>query len=281
MAADTLPRTGADATDTAPPLAVLRGVLRDRRRSLLLWSVALAAITAVYVSFYPAMGEGADLDVFVENLPEGLVSALGYDQIGTSGGYLGSTVFGILGPALLLVFAIGWGARTLAGAEEDGTLELELTSPVSRTQVYLERLAALWLGVLLLAAVVFATTVGLIAVLDMELATVNVLAGSVGLLLLGLALGTLAVAVGAATGRRGIALGTAAGVAVLAFVADAIGPMVDGLGWLTAVSPWSWYLGEDPLVEGFDGVGLSLLAALAVVAALAGLVRYRHRDLGV
>ncbi|MFA9432378.1 ABC transporter permease [Egicoccus sp. AB-alg2] len=283
MAADTItaPRSGDHGAATAGPLAVLRGVLRDRRRTLLLWSLAIAAVTAVYVSFYPAMGDGADLSAFVENMPEGLVSALGYDNIATPGGYLSSTVFGILGPALLLVFGIGWGGRTLAGAEEDGTLELELTHPVSRTQVYAERLLGLWLGLLLLVTIVFVVAFGLVTALDMELATSNLLAGTVGLFLLGLALSTVALAVGAATGRRGVAVGAAAGLAVVAFVADAIGPLVDGLGWLTDVSPWSWYLAGEPLLEGFDVTGLALLAALTAVATVAGLVRYRQRDLGV
>ncbi|MFA9444132.1 ABC transporter permease subunit [Egicoccus sp. AB-alg6-2] len=283
MAADTITpsRRDAPATPRSRPLAVFRGVLRDRRRSLILWTIAMAAVTAVYTSFYPAMGDGADIAVFVENLPEGMVQAMGYDQMGTPGGYLQSTVFGILGPALALVFAIGTGARLIAGAEEDGTLELEATHPVSRTQIYLDRLLALWLGCAVLVTTVFVVTAALVAALDIDLATSALLAGVVGLLMLVVAIGTLALAAGAASGRRGVALATGAVVAVVAFLADAIGPSVDGLGWLTTVSPWSWYLGGDPLIEGFDVGGLALLAALTVIAGGAGVLRYRQRDLGV
>lgn len=281
MAAETVASRRSGTSATAAPLAVLRGSLRGRRRSLGLWSMAVAAVTAIYVSFYPAMGEEADLASFVANLPEGLVETMGYDQIGTPGGYLNSTVFGILGPALLLVFAIGWGSRTIAGAEEDGILELEASHPVSRSQVYLDRLVAMWVGVALLAAVVFGVAMLLLVALDVDLAASRLAAGTVGLLLLALAMGTIALATGAATGRRGLALATAAGIAVLSFVADAMGGMVDGLAWLTTVSPWSWYLGADPLIDGFDVPGLALLATLTVVAALAGLARYRQRDLGV
>ncbi|MEX2504854.1 MAG: ABC transporter permease subunit, partial [Egicoccus sp.] len=111
----------------------------------------------MYTSFYPMMGQdAAAIEPFMENMPEGMISALGMDQMASAAGYLQSTVFGLLGPALLLVFAIGTGARTLAGAEEDGTLELELTHPVSRTRVYLERLAGLWAGALALVVAVFA-----------------------------------------------------------------------------------------------------------------------------
>ena len=284
MAADTMtnPRAGRTGGGTAGPLTVFRGVVSARRRSLALWSLAIGAVAALYASFYPAMGEnGEAMEPFMEGMPEGVVSALGLEQIASAAGYLQSTVFGLLGPALLLVFSIGWGARTLAGTEEDGTLELELTHPVSRTRVFLDRLLALWLGAGLLALTVFVVVAVLATVLDMELGVGRVAAAGVSLLLLGVALGTVALATGAATGRRGVAIATAAAVAVLSFVANAIGPLVDGLGWLSTISPWTWYIGGDPLFEGFDWGGLALLAALAVVAGAAGLLRYRQRDLGV
>ena len=263
------------AADVMP---VTTGVLRGQRRSLLIWSVALSAVSAMYIAFWPAMDTG-DIQSLVDSLPEGLRTAMGYDAIGTAAGYLTSTVYGLLGPALLLVFAIGSGARLLAGLEEDGTLELELVSPVSRRRVYLERLAALAVDVTVLVLALTAVTLLLVAALDMEVGATNVLAGSTGLLLLVLAHGAVAFAVGAATGRRPQALGAAAGLAVLGFVLDAIGPTV-GWGWMSTVSPFSWLLVPEPLAQGFD-LGFVRLALLAVVAAGAGLVAFDRRDLMV
>lgn len=45
-------------------------------------------------------------------------------------GYLNGQYFNLLAPLLLLIFAIGFGARTLAGEEREGTLELVLATPV-------------------------------------------------------------------------------------------------------------------------------------------------------
>lgn len=262
----------------AVPLPVLRGVLQTQRRSLALWSIAVAAVSAVYVSFYPAMGGGEEMQALIDNMPEGLVTALGYDQIGTAGGYLSSTVYGILGPVLLLVFAIGTGARLVAGQEEDSTLELELASPVARRQVFTERLVALWADVVALTLVLTVVVLALVPVLDMDVTVGRILAGSTGLGLLVAGMGTLSFAVGAATGRRGAALGTAAAVAVASFMLDAIGPTVE-LGWMTAISPFSWYLGDNPLVEGWDAAGLAKLALVPVVAAAGGWRYFDRRDL--
>jgi ABC-2 type transport system permease protein len=266
----------------ADHLPVFAAVLRERRRSLLGWAIALAAVCGIYVAFWPAMGDGAEMQALIDNMPEGLVTAMGYEGIGTPAGYLESTVFGLLGPALLLVFAIGTGARLLAGEEEDGTLELELTHPVSRSRVLAERLLALVVVVVGLTLVVFATTVGLVTALDMDVATEGIAAASVGMGLLVLTFGLLTLGVGAATGRRGVALSVGAGLAVLTYVADAVAPMVAWGGWLEAVSPFSWYLGPEPLVAGFAPEvlgGMAGLVAVMLVALAAGTARLGRRDL--
>jgi ABC-2 type transport system permease protein len=50
---------------------------------------------------------------------------------------------------------------------------------------------------------------------------------------------------------------------------------------MTAVSPFSWYLAHEPLINGFDVTGLLLLAAIPIVFAVAGLTRFGRRDLMV
>jgi ABC-2 type transport system permease protein len=265
---------------TADTLPVTRNVLVGQRRSLLGWSIALVVVPVMYTSFYPSMGGGEEMQALLDSMPEGLVTALGYDAIGTAAGYLQSTVYGLLGPILLLVYGIAAGARLFAGQEEDGTLELELTSPVGRRDVFVQRLLALWLDVLVLVAVMTAATWLILIPLGMDVAPSQVLAGSTGLVLLVLGFTTLALAVGAATGRRAVALGVAAALAVAAFMLNAIGPAAD-VGWMTTVSPMSWYIGNDPVIDGFDVGGLLRLALVPVLAALAGWWAIDHRDLMV
>ncbi len=265
----------------ADRLPVLSSLLRERRRSLVLWAIALAAINATYVAFWPAMGAGEEMQALVENMPEGLVQALGYDAIGTPTGYLESTVFGLLAPALLLVFAIGAGARLLAGEEEDGTLELELAHPIARRRVVAERLGTLVVTVVALVAVTTAVVLALVAAVDMDVAASAIVATAAGLLLLVLGFGLVAFGLGALTGRHGVALGVAGGLAVLAYVTDALAALVDWGRWLEAFSPFSWYLGPDPLTTGWHAGSLAALAAISVVAALVALVAFDRRDVGV
>lgn len=289
MAVDTAARTPAPAPAPAGQDAaradgtrwpVTRWVLREQRRSLVLWAVSLAAITAMYLAFYPSMATD-EMEAVMQGLPEALMSVMGWDRIATGSGYLESTIYGLLAPALLLVFGIAAGARLLAGHEEDGSLELEGTAPISRRQLLLERYGALAFALVVLCAALAGATLVLVPVLAMEVTSANILAATLGLWLFVLAMATVTFAVGAATGRRAVALGTGAGLAVLAYVADTLGEMMDGGGWLSAISPFGWYLGGDPLTQGVDAAGYALLAALVLVALVAGALRYERRDLGV
>lgn len=258
---------------------VLTGVLKSNRRSLLLWALAVAAVTALYTAFYPSVG-GGQMDAMLESMPSEFITAMGFDSMTTAAGYVTSTVYSLLGAVLTLVCTIGLGARLVAGQEEDGTLELELSAPVSRRRIYAERLAGLWLTVLVLVLALSASLGVLSAALELGLTATNVAAASAGLLLFGGALGTVAFAVGAATGRRGIALGSAAGAAVTAYLLNYLSPIAEA-PWMEKISPFHWYIGAEPLATGFDWPGLALLAALAVLAALGGAVSFARRDLMV
>ena len=280
------PLRGAGAPPPAPlpsvvALPVLRWVVRVQRRALLGWGLALAAVSALYVSFWPAMGDTAEMQALVDSMPEALVTAMGYDAIGSPAGYLESTVYGLLAPILMLVFALGLGARLIAGEEEAGELELEAASTVGRTRLLLERYAALVLGVVWLATLVGAVSLGLARALGMEIGTGPLVGATMGLLLLVLALGSVTFAVGAATGRRALALAVGAAVAVLAYVANALAPLLDDGAWLERLSPFHWYLGNDPLIEGLWVPGAVALVVLALVSLVVAVVAYDRRDLGV
>lgn len=281
MTADTSVRRGdTGAPHRARRLSVAGWVLRQQRRAIAGWSLALAIVCAIYVGFWPAMG-GADLTGLIEGMPDALVQALGYEGIGTAPGYLDSTIYSMLAPALLLVFAIGSGARILAGQEEDGTLELELALPIDRRRVLLERFVALAVQVLLLAVVVLVVVASMVLTLDMEVAIGGIAAATLGLFLLALAMGTVSLGAGAATGRRTVAVAAGAGLAVASFMADVLAPLVEDGGWLERVSPFAWYLGGDPLLRGIDKAGFGGLLAITVVALAVALPVFARRDLGV
>lgn len=265
--------------EVAGPGVVLGGVLRAQARATVLWAVSLAGITTLYTAFYPSIGS-AKLDVMMESMPPALIEAMGLEAMASAAGYVAATVFTLVGLILALVAVIGTGARLIAGQEEDTTLELELGAPVTRGRVYAERLAAVWIVALALAATVTGLLMLLSPAMDLGLDLGNLATVGVGYLLYVGTLGTIAFAVGAATGRRGVALGAAAGVAVLGYLLAYLGPLAE-LDWMEDVSPFGWYTAADPLITGEGWGGFALLLLLAAIVAALGLARFTRRDLTV
>lgn len=266
--------------DARDVLVEVRWQLRRRRRPLVGWALALVAVAAVYIPIYPSIG-GPELQSMVDALPADLATALGYDAIGSAAGYLTSTVFGLLGPVLLLVMGIGIGARTIAGEEESGELELAAAAPVRRDVLLAGRIIAVHAQVFTLVLVTFVASVLLVGLAGMDVPVAGIAATALGLNLLVIAFSTIALAAGAASGRRGVAVAVGAGTAVAAFVADALSGMLDDGRILELLSPFSWYLGSDPMANGLPVVDYALLGALTFVAWGIAVLRFPRRDLGV
>ncbi len=285
MSAEPTTRRPTDTPLPGPPrpgaAPVLRWTVRTHLRTWLGWGVVLAAVSALYISFWPAMGDNQEMQALVDGMPEALVTAMGYDAIGSPAGYLESTVYALLAPILLVVFAVGLGAQLIAGDEEAGLLELESAGAVSRWRLLAESALALVLVTAALAAVVGLVSIAVANLVGMDLRTGAVAGATVGLWLLVLALGNVAFAVGAATGRRGLAVAVGAGVAVGAYVANALAPLLEDGDWVARLSPFHWYLGNDPLNEGLGLPGAAALLALALGSVLLAAVVYDRRDLGV
>jgi ABC-2 type transport system permease protein len=255
--------------------------LYDARRSLLGWAIAITTVGVMYASFWPTV-QTPEMARALEAYPEGLLEAFNYSDLTTAAGYLGSSVYGLLVPLLIAVFAIAAGTRAVAGDEDAGTLDLVLAHPVGRARLALQRFAAVALGVAVvvlllgLAMIALSTVVEFAGVGPAEFAAI-----SVHLALFGIAFGALAFAIGAATGRKGLALAGSAGVAVLGYLANAVFPQVEGLAWARDLSPFHWYLGGSPLVNGLQASGILLLLGAAVVLVAAGTWAFNRRDIAV
>ncbi|MEY9213549.1 ABC transporter permease subunit [Thermobifida halotolerans] len=256
--------------------------LRDNLRALVGWLVGVIAVTALYSAFWPSMRDsGEAMDAYMESLPEGLMESMGWTTLSTVEGYLGATVFGLLTPVLLVIAAVSLGSRAIAGDEESGGLELLLAHPVTRTGVLLQRSAAAVVFVAVLGAAVFGTLLLLGPAIDAELPIDRLLAASTSVTLIALVYGTVALAVGAATGRRALALGAAAVLAVVGYLGNTFARQVEELEWLRFGSAFHYAMDPDPLVNGFDLGYTAVLLAVPVVLAALGAVAFARRDVGV
>lgn len=251
--------------------------LHGMRHGLVGWSIGVVLTVAVMVAIWPSM-QSMDIDALLAQYPEPLKEAFNVADYGTGTGYLNGELFSIVLPAIFAVYAIGRGARMVAGEERDGLLELVAVTPTTRTSILLQKAAALVVGVAVLGLVLWAAILLGSAVTDMEVGVVPAARAALLMSLLGAEFGVVAIAVGAASGRRSIALAASGGLAVAAYLLYIVGQLVD------AVRPYRWLSPVyQAIVDGPIGPTLPALAVLmplvALVAVAVAVPVFERRDL--
>lgn len=260
-----------------PPL--VRKTWRDDRRALIGWAVGVAAFTSIYTGFYSQFQGAAELKQ--DALPQGMLDFLGIQDMVSAAGYLQATVFSLIGPLLVLMCAITLMARTIARPEEDGGMELLLANPLSRTAFAVQRLAATGLAITAVATVPLAVLGIIVPAIGMDIPLGNVAAACVGLIALVWCFAGVAFLAGAASGRRGHVLAITGGLAVATYMANAMAGLSERWDWLRWASPFHYFIGSDPLHTGWHPGYLAVLAATGVATAMAGIVLFERRDVGV
>ena len=265
-------------------MIAFRRLLDDRRRGGIGWTVGTVVGVASTVALWPALRDSEEVDDLVQDLPATMRALIGVQEgipLVSAAGFLQARLFSTLLPVLILVYGIGLGARAIGGAEEDGTLELAVTAPVTRRRLALERLAAsvaLMLG-LTVVGLVTALAVGAAVGIFDGLSAIRLCFAAFAVWTLALLHLAVAFAVGAATGRRGPAVSAASALAVGGYMLHGLAASAPALRGLRVPSPWWWFLDRNLLVHDptFIAVGLPMLLSLILV--ITGVLAFERRDL--
>jgi beta-exotoxin I transport system permease protein len=259
-----------------------RGIV-DHRRALAAWCVGIVGYVALIASIFPSIEGSPQLNDLIESYPDVLKSLFGITgtgNIASGAGFLDAELNSFMLPLLILVLAISSGARTLAGEEDAGRLELVLAYPVRWRSAVLAKGLAVAVEVLLACAAATAAILSFDVIVGLDLSLAHVAGAFASLVALGVFYGWLSLAVGAAYPRRALALGIAAGAAAVGYL---VGGLHDLAGWLDPfrfLSPF-WLVGQSPLQGGTDAVGVVVVVVASVVVLALGAALVERRDLEV
>lgn len=237
------------------------------------------AAVLLYVPLYASIGGNADMQALLNSLPPALIKALNYGAIATGAGYVSATFYGLLGFALITVAATTWSVAAIAGDEDVGSLELTLAHGVTRTQVVLQRTAAIATRLLWLNVIGGVVILALNESAGLEIEAINLVAEAAALLGLALLIALVGIAVGALTGRRSWSTVAAAGIAIAGYALNSVANQSADLDWLHGWSPYAWAFGSSPLSNGFDWIGLGLLFGCSGILLVIAVVALNRRDI--
>ena len=257
---------------------LVRQTFRLEWKSLLGWTLSTVALVVAVVAFFPSVKGNAALTTSFDSLPPSVQSAFGIADLGSAAGYLQGQLFSTLAPLIFLSFAIGRGARAIAGEEERGTMDLLLSNPIRRSRVVLEKGAAIALGLIGIGLFLWLTLLIFGPIFEIHVAAGNTAAATASSVALGLLYGAIALCLGAATGRRGLSLGIASGLAGAGFLYTSLAPFVSSLSDNLGISPFQHAYGYDPVANGMQWGDFFTLVIAAAAFVAGAVVLFDRRD---
>ncbi len=260
-------------------MTLLISELSLRRTSLLVWAASVAGLVVLIAAFYPQVRNDPSLNALYGNLSPSMQALLGGSDLTSPVGYLNTQLFAFVMPTVLLVFGLGRGAASVAGEEEDRTLDLLLAQPLSRTTAYAAKAISVAVGLVALGAATCLPLLALNGPAGFDLPVANLVAACGQLTLMCLALALAAQAIAAWTGRRAVGLAAVAGYTFLTYVLYGLSGTVTWLQHVRPLTIWRWYLLNDPLADGPRWTETFVLLAGCVAAATVGSVLFARRDL--
>lgn len=212
--------------------------------------------------------------------PDALIAMIGGVDMSTPAGFLTGEVFSLTAPIAIIVLLATMGSRAFAGEEEDHTMGLLFSNPISRSEVLVKKtLAMVSLSFVFGVATAAGSWLGVLVSGQDAINLEGI--GSISLLLslFGLVFGGVALVTSAATGKRKLATWTTIGVALVAWFMFTFLTLSKTTEGFVSWSPFHWYLGGDPLVNGMDWDGAALLGATFIGLVIVSVPLLQRRDL--
>ena len=254
---------------------------RDQIKPLLWWGIGIAALVLITMLFYPSMRDAPDFSEMLDSMPEPVIKALvgEFTDFRSPEGFLGSQLFFLMVPLIYILFSIISASGAIAGEERRGILEMLLSYPVDRRSVVVHKFLALVVAGFVFGVCIWSSVLLGILLVSMEISLLRVTETVASAFLFGTAFSAFTLFLSAATGNRGFSVGIASAVAFASYIIYTMGPQVDLLEPFSRVSPFHFYIGSNPLVNGLDMTHGGTLVGIAAVFLYLAIFTFERRDI--
>lgn len=254
--------------------------LRDYRIAIFGWGIGLGLLMYVVVDAISSVTATPEARASLVGLARSFAWIAEPIRVDTPGGYAtwkyGFTIL------VLALWPILAGSRMLRGEEIRGSLDALLSLPRGRARVALEKLAAMWVALLLMAVLIGLLTFAGGAHVNADYTFGDALLFGLNLALICSVFGSLALFISQFTLENRPAAGITGGLLALSIVVDVIHRIVPNTDWISRLSPVYYYNLSKPLIPsyGTDPVAMLVMVALSVVLSGAAIWLFVRRDIG-
>jgi ABC-2 type transport system permease protein len=255
---------------------ILTKTLFEKRWMTFWWSLITLLLIFGIVILFPLFKDSlSDLT----NVPDSLKSLVGdATSYSTITGWLSFQVFDQM-VFIGVILGIIIGGSMLAGEENEGTLQSLLALPVRRSSVYVQKFLAIAVIIgIVMFCLFLAAWAGVWAIGEVVDVSRLFVAASMAFLL-SLFFTALTYALGAITGKRGLA-GIVAGLfAFISFMITSLAAGISALRYPEYLSPFHYFNKPSPLEAGLQTADALVLAGATLVLLVIGFVVFIKRDI--
>jgi ABC-2 type transport system permease protein len=261
--------------------------IRDNLAPALAWGTGVALIVAVGATQYGQIisGVGADRQRMIAEATKAL-QAFSFltgevNDISTIGGFLTARVLGFI-PLMFALWAAVVGVGLVRGEEQNGALDVLLSTPHSRGRVLAHKVAGLGaLVALVMALLGTGLWVGIMAAGE-SIPAADMLSQLLNTGSLVAFWGMLGLFVGQLVLVRRSASAITGGILFATYFLNNIVESTPGLEWVAWLTPFHYYSLSKPLVVDRDmvwGAWMAIMIAIALLAAFTAYI-FNRRDIG-
>lgn len=246
----------------------------DRWKGILIGAGSIGLLLLMGMSVY----RDVDLGLYT-SMPAAFRSLAGIGEDTDVGGLAYGAIYASYGALTLAALSLSMGSASIAGEERNGTMGLLLGNPKSRTSVLFSKASSMVGLTAVGALVLWAMGVFSPAVLDVDLGGMHIAALAFHMFVIAIFHGFLAMAIGAWTGKNGLASGATAGIMTISFIGVGLFPLIDAIAEWARIFPWYYYSNGKSELNGVDWGGIGVLAIGIVVLLVFAVIGLNRRDL--
>lgn len=259
--------------------SIFTKTLYDKRWFFWGWTLGSVALLALTAAFFPVLKENG-IDQMFKNIPASLQSVIGsMTDYGTFSGFVGSAVYGLRATMLFVPMAIILGYSLSVGEESSGRLYQLLAQPVSRSKNILQKyLAGIWLvfwinvfaaGSVWAVAIAVNETIGSDVIL--KIAAMSSL--------FSIAIYSVTYGLGAAFGKKGIALMVPIIWVMSSMLIDAFASQISQIKDIDFISINTYYRTPSLVHNAIDIYHVIVLSCISIGSLLIGWFAFLRRDI--
>lgn len=261
--------------------ALIKWGLWQKRAFIIWWCIAIIALIFVNLVFYPSFKEqSAQLEQSLSQIPDSakaFISDTG--DFASPTGYLSSQVFYLMLPMLLGILSISLGSSLIGKEEREGTIELLLSRPISRSKLLIAKALTGIIIVLIASGAGILTAILMTRIVDLQVSSTNILVAGLSCFIISLCFGGVAFMFSSFGKARSASIGIATLVALGGYI---IASLTDVASWLKYPSyglPFYYYRPGSILKGDFGWQNILLLLTITVIFGIISWISFRKRDI--